>query len=207
MTYGFSGADLALMYNHAAMLAAERAGAQNVSVNDGVLPPHSGMRLEDIVKAIDFVQFGDEKVSRQNEMRMKDKVNTTVHELCGHAIVADVLKDYVDPVGKVTIMRHSKYAGFVSLRPDHDRVNMTREEALARIIVVMAGRAAQEHFLGVADSGASGDFQQATDMAREMVMNWGMSTLGRIAVGVRSDGQQIRIAPPWPIGLTLKCRG
>ena len=197
MTYSFSGAQLALVYNHAAILAAERVQIdENIPV-DELLKTGITTEIErdDIIKAIDFVQFGDEKTSKQLGMRRQDKINTNVHELGGHALVADVLKDYCDPINKVSMMRHSKTLGFVSFMPDHDRVSWTKEQALAHIIVAMAGRAAQEHFLGVSDSGARGDFQQSTDLARDMVMSWGMSSLGYMSIGVRADGRQINIGP------------
>lgn len=194
LTYDFSGADLAFLYNHAAMLAAERADEANTSEEE-VLPDSTEICLQDIMKAIDFVQFGDEKVSKQNGMREQDKLNTLVHELGGHALVADDLKAFCDPVSKVTIMRRDKALGFVAFMPDHDRVSQSKEQCLANIIIAMAGRAAQEHYLGVVDSGARGDFEQGTKLARLMVMSWGMSNVGHISVGQQSDGSQITIGP------------
>ncbi len=88
---------------------------------------------------------------------------------------------------KVTIMRRSRTLGFVQYLPENDRVSFTRNQAFARMIGMMAGRAAQEVILGSCDTGASNDFQQATDMARKMVVSWGMSKLGHISVGDRQD--------------------
>jgi len=72
--------------------------------------------------------------------------------------------------------------------PDTDRVSITRDQALGRIVMAMAGRAAQEVYTGTCDAGATNDFQQACDMARRMVTTWGMSRLGPISVGDRPEG-------------------
>jgi cell division protease FtsH len=148
-----------------------------------------------MLKAIDFVQFGDQQSSKQVHTREQDKINTMVHELAGHALCGDSLTEYVDKIGKVTLARHNRVLGFVAFRPDHDKTGWTKEQALARIIVAMAGRVAQEYYLGISDSGARGDFQQGTDLAREMVMSMGMSKVGKLGLGVRSDGSQIKIGP------------
>jgi cell division protease FtsH len=192
MTYGFTGSLIEMVYNHAAILAAEIVAEDESFDEDHPFAP-AMISLEQFAKAIDFVQFGDERTSKQAGMREKDKINTNVHELAGHALVADVLKDYVDPISKVTVMRRARALGFVSFMPDHDRVSLTKQQAYAQVIVGMAGRAAQEHFLGVEDSGASQDFSQATDLVREMIMNWGMSSLGKLSIGKRSNGQSVQI--------------
>jgi cell division protease FtsH len=193
LTYGFSGAKIAMVYNHAAILAAEDIVPEEGVALDTVVVPPGVITREHLMKAIDLVLFGDENTSKQKNTREQDKINTMVHELAGHALTADTLKAWVDRVGKVTIARHRGMLGFVSFRPDHDRTGWTKEQALARIIVAMAGRVAQEHYLGVSDSGARGDFQQATDYAREMVMSWGMTSVGYLGLGVRNDGRQVSI--------------
>ncbi|HEY9760154.1 MAG TPA: AAA family ATPase [Oculatellaceae cyanobacterium] len=193
LTYNFSGAKIAMVYNHAAILAAEDIVDGEGEVQELVKAPADVITRKHLMKAIDLVLFGDENTAKQANTREQDKINTMVHELGGHALSADTLKEFVDQVGKVTIARHRRALGFVSFRPDHDRTGWTKEQALARIIVAMAGRVAQEHYLGVCDSGARGDFQQATDYAREMVMSWGMSSVGKLGLGTRDDGRQVSI--------------
>lgn len=193
LTYNFSGAKIAMVYNHAAILAAEDIVGEGEQSLDSVKVPAGVITRKHLLKAIDLVLFGDENTAKQANTRDQDKINTLVHELAGHALTADTLSDFVDKVGKVTIARHRRALGFVSFRPDHDRTGWTKEQALARIIVAMAGRVAQEHYLGISDSGARGDFQQATDYAREMVMSWGMSSVGKLGLGTRDDGRQVTI--------------
>jgi cell division protease FtsH len=194
MTPGFSGALIEMVYNHAAILAAENV-AEDEQFDESQPFAPAVILLEQFVKAIDFVQFGDERSSKQAGMREQDKLNTNVHELAGHALVGDVFKDYLDPISKVTMMRRARALGFVAFTPDHDRVSLTKQRAYAQVIVGLAGRAAQEYFLGVEDSGASQDFTQTTDLVREMIMSWGMSSLGKISIGRRSNGQAVQIGP------------
>src|SRR5208283_3814934 len=141
--------------------------------------------ISDFDEAIDFVRYGNAAESKQSRMTEEDKKNTAVHE-GGHAVAAAELPG-CDPVVKITIMRRSRALGYVQYLPENDRVSFTRDQAMARIVSMMAGRAAQEVFLGTSDTGASNDFQQATDMARKMVVSWGMSRLGNISVGDRQD--------------------
>src|SRR5262249_2501627 len=88
-----------------------------------------------------------------------------------------------DPVVKITNVPRERALGYTQSQPESDRVSLTRKQALARIIMSMGGRVAQEVFLGTVDTGASNDFKQATSMAKRMVTEWGMSRLGHINVG------------------------
>ena len=139
--------------------------------------------LADFDEGIDFVRYGGPKTSSQASMAEEEKANTAVHE-GGHGCSAAVLKGS-DPVVKATIMRRSRALGYVQYMPTSDRLSFTDEQAVARIITAMAGRAAQKIYLKRVDTGASNDFEQACDMARKMVTSWGMSRLGHISVGDR----------------------
>lgn len=146
------------------------------------LPPRE-ILLKDFDEGIDFVRYGGPKTSSQAAMELEEKTNTAFHE-GGHACAAAVLKA-ADPVVKATIMRRSRALGYVQYMPTTDRMSFSDQQAIARIITAMAGRAAQEVYLNRVDTGASNDFEQACDMARRMVTSWGMSRLGRISVGER----------------------
>ena len=142
--------------------------------------------MADFDEGVDFVRYGNPDPAKQGRMKILDKKNTAYHE-AGHADTA-VISPEADPVVKITIMRRSKALGYVQTMPDTDRVSITRQQALSRIVMAMAGRAAQEVFLDTVDAGASNDFQQASDMAKRMVTAWGMSRLGPISVGERGEG-------------------
>jgi cell division protease FtsH len=193
-TYGYSGAEIKGVCNRAAILAAERYAARKDELEQsGVTAEElksqlvAEVALNDFDEGIDFVRYGNAAKSKQARMTDLDKRNTAYHE-AGHACASAVLPDS-DPVVKITIMRRSKALGYVQYMPDTDRVSITDRQALARIITAMAGRAAQEIFLGTVDAGASNDFTQGAQMARRMVASWGMSTLGHISVS--PDGEQI----------------
>ncbi len=192
-TYGYSGAEIKGACNRAAIIAAERwvAEAEKLKLAGKTaaeikaeLPKE--IRLTDFDEGIDFVRLGGAKVGAQSRMPVEEKLNTTVHE-GGHALAAAVLKGS-DPVVKITVMRRARALGYVQYMPDTDRVSFSDEQAIARIICAMAGRAAQEVYLNKIDTGASNDFEQASDMAYRMVTKWGMSRLGRISVGDRGAG-------------------
>lgn len=192
-TFGYSGAEIKGIVNRASIVAAERYAARLRDLQesgltqaeiDAQLVPE--VTLKDFDEGIDFVRYGNAVPSKQARMSEKDKKNTAYHE-AGHAVSAVVFPDS-DPVVKITIMRRSKALGYVQYMPETDRVSFSREQAIARIVSAMAGRATQEVFLKTFDTGASNDFQQATDMARKMVTQWGMSRLGNISVGERGEG-------------------
>ncbi len=156
-TPGFSGADLANLINEAALFAA-RASKRLVN-------------MEDFELAKDKVLMGVER--RSIVMPEEERLNTAYHE-SGHTVVAKVLKN-TDPVHKVTIIPRGRALGVTMQLPVEDRYSHDRNFLLSRIAVLMGGRVAEEIFMGQMTTGAANDFEQATDMARNMVSRWGMS--------------------------------
>ncbi len=192
-TFGYSGAEIKGVCNRALVIAAEHYAAKRKELKlSGLSEDECKAQLvkevtnEDFDEAVDFVRYGSSDADKQSRMKETDKVNTAFHE-AGHA-VASVVAPEADPVVKITIMRRSRALGYVQTMPDTDRVSITDQQALSRIVMAMAGRAAQEVFLNTVDAGASNDFQQASDMARRMVATWGMSRLGPISVGEQAQG-------------------
>ncbi len=158
-TPGFSGADLANLVNEAALFAAR----SNKRVVD----------MSDFEKAKDKVIMGAER--RSIVMPEKERMNTAYHE-SGHAVVAKSLPN-TDPVHKVTIIPRGRALGVTMQLPTEDRYSHDRESLLSTIAVLMGGRIAEEVFMSQMTTGASNDFERATDLARNMVMRWGMSDL------------------------------
>jgi cell division protease FtsH len=158
-TPGFSGADLANLVNEAALFAA-RGNKRVVDMND-------------FEKAKDKVIMGAER--RSIVMPEKERMNTAYHE-SGHAVVAKSLPN-TDPVHKVTIIPRGRALGVTMQLPTEDRYSHDRESLLSTIAVLMGGRIAEEVFMSQMTTGASNDFERATDLARNMVMRWGMSDL------------------------------
>jgi len=156
-TPGFSGADLANLVNEAALFAA-RANKRLVD-------------MDDFEKAKDKVIMGAER--RSIVMPERERMNTAYHE-SGHAIVARMLPN-TDPVHKVTIIPRGRALGVTMQLPEEDRYSHDRETLFSTIAVLMGGRIAEEVFMNQMTTGASNDFERATDMARKMVMRWGMS--------------------------------
>lgn len=130
-------------------------------------------------EAISVVEAGEARHDRLQAMSAMDKRQTAYHEL-GHAIVTLVLKG--DPITKITILPRGRALGYVQTHTENDRWNLTREQLLMRITSAMAGRLGQEVFMNTSDTGATSDFQQANDLARKMVTQFGMSKLGRIYI-------------------------
>jgi cell division protease FtsH len=157
-TPGFSGADLANLVNEAALFGA-RAGKKVVEMSDFEL-------------AKDKVMMGVER--RSLVMPEHERLNTAYHE-SGHAVVAEILKDNTDPVHKVTIIPRGRALGVTMQLPAEDRYSHDKEYLLARIAVLMGGRIAEEIFMQQMTTGASNDFEVATEMAYNMVARWGMS--------------------------------
>jgi len=157
-TPGFSGADLESLVNEAALIAARR-DKDIVEMND----------FED---AKDKVLMGAER--RSMIISDKEKKTTAVHE-AGHALVARLVGDEADPVHKVTIIPRGRALGVTQQLPTEDRLGLTREYALNRICIMMGGRVAEELVFDQKTTGAGNDIQQATDLARRMVTEWGMS--------------------------------
>ena len=157
-TPGFSGADLENLMNEAAILAVRRK--------------ERFITQDDIDEAILKVQMGPEKKSR----KMSDKARrlTAYHE-SGHAVAGKFLKN-VDPVHYITIIPRGAAGGFTLFRPQEDLENFkSRAEMYENIVMALGGRIAEEIFLDDISTGASGDIQQATSIARDMVMRYGMS--------------------------------
>jgi cell division protease FtsH len=172
ITPGFSGADLANAMNEAALLAARR-GAHSVGIKD-------------FEAAMERVIAGLEKKSRA--MNDEERKTVAYHE-SGHALVAALLP-HADPVAKISIIPRARGAlGYTLQMPAEDRYILTRDELADRIAVMLGGRAAEVAVLGTISTGASDDIQKATDLARRMVTEFGMSDkLG----SVRYAGQQMQ---------------
>ena len=156
-TPGFSGADLANLVNEAALFAA-RGNKRLVD-------------MDDFEPAKDKIMMGAER--RSLVMPEHERKNTAYHE-SGHAIVARLLPG-TDPVHKVTIIPRGRALGVTMQLPQEDRYSMERNQILQNIAVLFGGRIAEELFMNQMTTGASNDFQRATDMARRMVTEWGMS--------------------------------
>jgi cell division protease FtsH len=165
-TPGFSGADLANLVNESALFAA-RANKRLVD-------------MEDFERAKDKIMMGAERKSMV--MPEHERRNTAYHE-SGHALVARLLPK-TDPVHKVTIIPRGRALGVTMQLPQEDRYSMDREQLLQNISVLFGGRIAEEVFMKQMTTGASNDFERATEMARRMVTQWGMSDeLGPMVYG------------------------
>jgi len=165
-TPGFSGADLANLVNEAALFAA-RANKRLVD-------------MDDFERAKDKIIMGAER--RSIVMPEHERRNTAYHE-SGHAVVAKLMPK-TDPVNKVTIIPRGRALGVTMQLPEQDRYSMDREMLLQNIAVLFGGRIAEEIFMGQMTTGASNDFERATDIARNMVTRWGMSDeLGPMVYG------------------------
>jgi cell division protease FtsH len=173
-TPGFSGADLANLVNEAALLAARR-GKRVVS-------------MEEFEDAKDKVMMGTERKSMV--MSEEEKKLTAYHE-AGHAIVGINLEES-DPIHKATIIPRGRALGMVMRLPEGDRISVSRAKLKADLAVAMGGRIAEELIFGEekVTTGASSDIKMATDMARRMVTEWGMSNkLGPLHYG--SDQEEV----------------
>ncbi|MEO8192121.1 MAG: ATP-dependent zinc metalloprotease FtsH [Acidobacteriota bacterium] len=169
-TPGFSGADLANLVNEAALNAA-RFNKKKVE-------------MIDFEYAKDKVMMGPERKSMI--MTEEEKRNTAYHE-GGHALVAALEPD-ADPLHKVTIIPRGRALGVTMQLPAEDKYSHTKEYLDATITVMMGGRIAEEKFLGHMTTGAGNDIEKATDLARKMVCEWGMSELGPLTFG-KTDGE------------------
>jgi len=165
-TPGFSGADLANLVNEAALFAAR--GSKRL------------VDMDDFERAKDKVIMGAER--RSMVMPEEERRNTAYHE-SGHAIVARLLPK-TDPVHKVTIIPRGRALGVTMQLPVEDRYSYDRTFLLNNIAVMFGGRIAEELFMNQMTTGASNDFKRATEMARRMVTEWGMSdALGPMVYG------------------------
>ena len=157
-TPGFSGADLENLMNEAALLAVRRK--------------HRFVTMADCEEAILKVEMGPEKKSRK--MSDKAKRLTAYHE-SGHAVAGKYLKN-VDPVHYITIIPRGMAGGFTLFRPQEDLENFkSKSEMFENIVMALGGRISEKLFLDDISTGASGDIQQASNIARSMVMRYGMS--------------------------------
>ncbi|HEV2195168.1 MAG TPA: ATP-dependent zinc metalloprotease FtsH [Candidatus Acidoferrum sp.] len=168
-TPGFSGADLANLVNEAALWAAR----QN----------RKFVTMADFEMSKDKVLMGVERKSMI--LSDEEKKNTAYHE-AGHALVAATTPG-ADPVHKVTIIPRGMALGLTMQLPEADKHTYTREYLEAMLAVLMGGRSAEEIFLGHITTGAGNDIERATDIARNMVCEWGMSELGPLAYGKKDE--------------------
>ncbi|HTG70811.1 MAG TPA: ATP-dependent zinc metalloprotease FtsH [Candidatus Udaeobacter sp.] len=170
-TTGFSGADLENLLNEAALLAARRN--------------KKDIAMVEVDDAIDRIIVGTEKKSRVVSDREKRIV--AYHE-AGHTIAGYFL-EHADMVHKVTIIPRGRAGGYVIMLPKEDRMLVTKQELLDKITGLLAGRVAEELFIGEIGTGAYSDFKQATGIVRSMIMEYGMSDkLGPMQFG-SSQGQ------------------
>jgi cell division protease FtsH len=168
-TPGFSGADLANLVNEAALWAARLNRKFVIMV--------------DFEMSKDKVMMGVER--RSMILSDEEKKNTAYHE-AGHALVA-AMTPGADPVHKVTIIPRGMALGLTMQLPEDDKHTYTREYLEAMLAVLMGGRSAEEIFLGHITTGAGNDIERATDIARNMVCEWGMSELGPLAYGKKEE--------------------
>ena len=165
----FAGADLANLVNEAALIAAR----QNRKV----------VTMWDFEMAKDKVLMGVERKSRV--ISDDEKKHTAFHE-AGHAVVAMMIPEAM-PLHKVTIIPRGMALGLTMFLPEADQVDFSKEQAEAQIAVSMAGRIADEVFCKTKTAGASNDIEKATDLARRMVCEWGMSDLGPLSYGKKEE--------------------
>ncbi|MBE7521002.1 MAG: ATP-dependent metallopeptidase FtsH/Yme1/Tma family protein [Burkholderiales bacterium] len=170
-TPGFSGADLANLVNEAALFAAR----SNKRLVD----------MDDFERAKDKIIMGAER--RSIVMPEEERRNTAYHE-SGHAIVAKLLPK-TDPVHKVTIIPRGRALGVTMQLPETDRYSMDRDRMLSMISVLFGGRIAEEVFMHQMTTGASNDFERATQIARDMVMRYGMSDVMGPMVYAENEGE------------------
>ncbi|HHU95209.1 MAG TPA: ATP-dependent metallopeptidase FtsH/Yme1/Tma family protein [Alcaligenaceae bacterium] len=170
-TPGFSGADLANLVNEAALFAARRNGRT--------------VDMQDFEKAKDKIIMGAER--RSMIMPEEERRNTAYHE-SGHALVARLLPK-TDPVHKVTIIPRGRALGVTMQLPEGDRYSMDKDHLLNMIAVLFGGRIAEEVFMNQMTTGASNDFERATQIARDIVTRYGMTeSLGPV-VYAENEGE------------------
>jgi cell division protease FtsH len=169
-TPGFSGADLSNVVNEAALLAARK--------------DKNTVDMQDFDDAKDKVLMGVER--RSMVISEEEKKNTAYHE-AGHTLVAKLIPG-TDPVHKVSIIPRGRALGMTMQLPIEDKHSYSRESLLNRIAVLMGGRAAEEIIFNTMTTGAGNDIERATDIARKMVCEWGMSTrLGPVSFGKKDE--------------------
>lgn len=167
-TVGFSGADLENMLNEAA-IATARAERDKID-------------MAAVEEAATKVKLGPEKKRLQSEF---DKKLTAYHE-AGHALVSHLMP-HTDPVHRISIVSRGMALGFTLIPPAGDKLHETKSHLLERLAVMMGGRAAEETVFNEITTGAANDFDQATQVARAMVVDFGMSNLGPVNYGPTFD--------------------
>jgi cell division protease FtsH len=187
-TPGFAGADLANVVNEAALLAARK--------------DREKVLMADFMEAIERVVAGLEKKNRR--MNEKEKEIVAYHE-SGHALVSSLCK-HSEPVHKISIIPRGLAAlGYTLQLPLEDRYLMSREELLDKMAGLMGGRAAEEVVVGSVSTGASNDFKQATEIARLMVTEYGMSdAIGPLSLAQRSTSPFLNGVGQGMAGMTDK---
>ncbi len=169
-TSGFSGADLANLVNEAALLAARR-GKETVE-------------MKELGESIERVIAGPEKKTRV--INAEEKKIVSYHE-SGHALLA-LLIPGADPLHKVSIIPRGIALGYTMRLPLEDRYIVTKKELLGRIVGILGGRASEDLIFAELSTGAQDDLEKATDIARDMVMRWGMSEkMGHLTFGRREE--------------------
>lgn len=168
-TAGFSGADLANLLNEGAQIAARRRKKEVEPI--------------DLDDAREKISFGRE---RRRVMDDEDRKIIAYHE-AGHAIVQAKTDDGLLPIHKVTIIPRGQSLGSTMFTPKKDILNHSKRRMLNQVCCAMGGRAAEEIEIGDVTSGAAGDIRMATNIARSMVCDWGMSELGMISFGDKQD--------------------
>ena len=166
---GFSGADLANLLNEGALIAARRR--------------KKFVEPIDLDDAREKISFGRE---RRRVMDDEDRKIIAYHE-AGHAIVQAKIVDGILPIHKVTIIPRGQSLGSTMFTPKKDILNHSKRRMLNQVCCAMGGRAAEEIEIGDVTSGAAGDIRMATNIARSMVCDWGMSELGMISFGDKQD--------------------
>jgi len=170
-TPGFSGADLENLLNEAALLAVRR--------------DKQAITMDEIDEATDRVLMGPAKVSRK--ITEKEKRLVAIHE-SGHAVIGIKLED-ANEVHKITIIPRGVAGGYTMMLPREEKIAiMTKKELEAQIVGLLAGRVSEEMFLGEVTTGASDDFKRATNIARAMVTEYGMSDLGPVQYEQKTEG-------------------
>ena len=170
-TPGFSGADIENLLNEAALLAVRRN--------------RSDISMDEIDEATDRVLMGPAKTSRK--ITDKEKKLVSYHE-AGHAVIGIKLED-ANEVHKITIIPRGVAGGYTMMLPKEEKIGIaTESELLASITGLLGGRASEEIFLGEITTGASDDFKKATNIARSMVTEYGMSELGPMQYEQKSEG-------------------
>jgi cell division protease FtsH len=169
-TPGFSGADLANLVNEAALLAARM--------------DKKVVEMSDFEAAKDKVLMG---VERKSMVLSEEEKRTTAYHEAGHALVARMIPG-TDPVHKVTIIPRGRALGLTMQLPTDDRYTFPREFLYNNIAILMGGRAAEEVVLNRITTGAGNDIERATDLARKMICEWGMSDkLGPLTFGKKDE--------------------